>query len=160
MTHSDPVQGALARIAGCNDPKALRQIAINALAKSEAKVWRAAQLRLYDVLPSAKPGTLEYDVWRSIFALEGELKVERKRSTLLSRTRQKIKRDGEHGTVRYLILGAPSEGFRMLIDRDLPRLTFEAVALRHAERFEQHVLDAAETRLREAGLEPTDLMTG
>lgn len=102
--------------------------------------------------PSARPGTLEYDVWRSIFALEGSLKEERGKTTLLSRTRQKIARDGELATVADLVTKAPSEGYRMLIERDMAELTFEAVALRHADRFEPRVLAAARRRLeQEAG---------
>lgn len=55
------------------DPKSLRQIAANARSKGEMAVARAAELRLYAVLPSEEPGTFEHDVWQSIHALEGAL---------------------------------------------------------------------------------------
>ena len=138
---------ALARIANRTSPNELRQIAKNARAKGEEEVRLAAQRRLYEVLPSEQPGTLEYDVWQSIYALEGELSDERGKTVRLSRTRQKITRDKEAKTVADLIMGSPSEGYRMLIDRDMEDLTFEAVALRHPDRFEQRVLDAARDRL-------------
>jgi hypothetical protein len=149
---------ALEFIRTCGDPNKLRQLATNARREGEESVRRAAQLRLYEVLPSEKQGTLEYDVWQSIFALEGELTEERGKTTRLSRTRQKITRDGEEKTVADLVLGKISDGFRMLVARGLPRLTFEAVALRHAERFREEVLAAARQRLTDNGYDPRSLV--
>ena len=142
---------ALARIANCTDPDSLRTMAKNALRLGEHKVRRAAQLRLYAILPSAKPGTLEHSVWQSIHALEGTLENERGKTTRLARTRQKIDRDGEHKTVTDLVLGKVSDGFNMLVERGMPKLTFEAVALLHAQEFDDTTLAAAEKRLIDAG---------
>jgi len=151
---SDTTERALLFISRCSDPKQLRQVSLNAWRKGDEQVRRAAQLRLYEILPADKPGTLEYDVWQSIHALEGELSDERGKTTRLARTRQKIARDGELGTVADLVLGKMSEGFRMLIERDMPQLTFEAVALKHASRFTADVVSAAKQRLLEAGFNP------
>lgn len=143
------VARALQTIQGCADPKSLRQIATNARGKGELEVARAADLRLYAILPSEAPGTFEHDVWQSIHALEGTLTVERAKTTRLGRTRQKIARVGEFETIKDLILGPkPSEGFFMLIERQMVDLTFEAVALRHPDRFDEAVLIAAAARLR------------
>lgn len=138
---------ALALIADCDDPEKLRRIAANARRLGEDGIDRAASLKLYTVLPSAEPGTLEHDVWRSIHALEGALKDERGRTTLLGRTRQKIARDGELRTVADLVRGKTSDGFRMLMDREMVDHTFEAVALRHRTLFEDEVILAASDRL-------------
>ncbi|MDW9439229.1 hypothetical protein [Sinorhizobium meliloti] len=152
---------ALQMIEQCVDPKSLRQIAVNARRQGMSDVARAADLRLYEILPSEKPGTLEHDVWRSIHALEGTLSSERGKTTRLGRTRPKIARVGECETVKDLILRKePSEGFHMLLERQMAELTFEAVALRHPDRFDREVLDAAEQRLQEAGIilsEPSGL---
>ncbi|SDW77923.1 hypothetical protein SAMN05444336_102325 [Albimonas donghaensis] len=143
---------ALAAIATMEDPERLRTIMANAKARAAPDVERAAFLRLCHVQPSADPGTMEHDVWRSIHALEEMLRAERGRTTLLSRTRQKIKRDGEAKACADLTLKAtPSDGFAMLVDRGHPDLLFEAVVLRHPERFTSEVADAARTRL--AGIE-------
>lgn len=142
---------ALALIAACDDPDKLKRMAANARRLGEAEIERAASLKLYTVLPSAEPGTFEHDVWRSIHALEGALKDERGRTTLLGRTRQKIARDGERRTVADLVRGKASDGFRMLMDRGMVDHTFEAVALRHQTLFEDEVVSAAADRLRIAG---------
>ncbi|MGO8390546.1 hypothetical protein ACC760_07290 [Rhizobium ruizarguesonis] len=145
----------LKMIGTCVDPKSLRQIAANARQKGELGVARVADLRLYEILPSERPGSFEHDVWRSIHALEGTLTNERGKTTRLGRTRQKIARVGELETVKSLIIGArkPSEGFSMLIERQMPELTFEAVALRHPDRFDDTMLDSAAARLRSVGVE-------
>ena len=152
MTDKDDLtRRALERVAGCSNPKELRGIADNAKRLGNTEVEVAALRKLYAVSPEAEPGTLEYDVWQSIYALEGSLKDERGKTTLLSRTRQKIARDGETLTVADLVRKPPSEGYRMLIARGWPELTFEAVALRHPEHFDESTLAAARNRLDGTG---------
>ena len=150
-----PEERALALVRSCEDATKLKQIAQNAHARGAFEVVHAALLKLYSLLPSAKPGTLEHDVWQSIYALEGALKAERDKTILLARTRQKIGRDGELKTVSDLVTGNESSGFHMLIERGMPQLTFEAVALRHPGRFEPAVLEAARARLRAAKVAPS-----
>lgn len=150
---SELTQRALERVAACDNPKELRRIAENAKRLENDEVARAAQRKLYAVSPDAEPGTFEHDVWQSIFALEGALTDERGKTTLLARTRQKIARQGELDTVADLIRKPPSDGYKMLVDRSWPELTFEAVALRHPERFEAHILEAAMARLDASGVE-------
>lgn len=147
------VNKALLIIEKCADAKKLRQIAANARERGQISVARAADLRLYEVLPSEKPGTLEHDVWKSIHALEDTLTKERGTTTRLGRTRPKIARVGELETIKDLIMRKePSEGFFMLLERQMPELTFEAVALRHPNQFEAAVVEAAQERLRAAGI--------
>jgi hypothetical protein len=148
----ESTQRALKFIAVCSDAGKLKQMAENAKAHGAADVEQAALLKLYAVMPAAEPGTLEHDVWQSVYALEGALKAERGKTTLLSRTRQKLKRDGELVTVADLVTGKASAGFQMLLDRRMPELTFEAVALRHPQRFTPDILAAATKRLADAGV--------
>lgn len=144
-------QKALELIARFTKPDELRKIAENAKAAGNEEVRSAALRKLYAVSPEAQPGTLEHDVWQSIFALEGALTEERGKTTRLARTRQKIQREGELSTVADLIKKSASDGYRMLLDRGWPELTFEAVALRHPDRFEEGILQAARQRLRQSG---------
>lgn len=149
---NDLATRALAYIEQCNDAAKLRQMIINARSRGQLEVVRAAQLRLYDLLPSEAPGTLEHDVWRCIHALEDALAEERDKTVRLARTRQKISRDGEHQTVIDLVNGKQSSGFDMMIERDMPQFTFEAVTLRHPSRFDVQCRDNAARRLADAGV--------
>ena len=138
-------------VATCEDADKLRTIAVNAKSAGKDTLAQAAKRKLFSVMPSEAPGTLEYEVWQSIFALEDSLKDERGKTVLLSRTRQKIKAQGEQRCVSDLVCGKQSDGFNMLMDRDMLDLSFEAVALRFPDRFPNEVLSAARIRLEGVG---------
>ena len=139
----------LAYVRDCVDAQKLRQVAINARKQGNIEVERQASLRLYQVLPSSDPDTFEFDVWKSIHALEDTLTIERCRTTRLQRTRNAIKDESELATVKKLLMKASvSEGFGMLRDRRMLDLTFEAVALRHPELFSDEELSRARQRLQ------------
>lgn len=143
----DQKQNALNYISDCNDPDKLQIIAKNSAQKGEFEVQEAASRKLYSILPSQDPGTLEFDVWRSIYALEDTLKLERGKTVRLGRTRPKITKQGEKNTIIDLINGKMSEGFEMLVERNMIEYTFEAVALRHPNQFDKETLHNAQARL-------------
>jgi hypothetical protein len=146
-----PRDRAIAFANECKDPKKLTQMAKNAAAQGDLDLERVILRNLYAVMPKEEPGTIEHDVWQSIYALEGALKAERGKTILLARTRQKIARDGERKTVEDLVMGKPSEGFAMLLDRGMPELTFEALALRHPDIFGEETRRQAQERLNASG---------
>jgi hypothetical protein len=124
----------LASIAKCNDPKMLRTWIQNAEKKKDAVIADAAFRRLVSLVPAEKEGTVEHDFWQSIHALEFVLSKENKKTTRLSRTRQKINRVEVIQTLKDLALKkTPSAGFAMLLKRGMADLTAEAVILRHPE---------------------------
>lgn len=147
-------RAALNAITNMTEPSRLRELIKNARQKKSHTVERAAFLRLCEVQPEANPGTVEFDVWKSIHALEEMLRDERGKTILLSRTRQKISKDGEAKTASDLTMkrGA-SQGFDDLINRGHPELTFEAVVLRHPKTFDAEVTSAARVRLEDAGVD-------
>src|SRR6056297_1170790 len=135
---------ALARIGTLDDAGRLRAMVANARRLGSAAVERAAFRRLCEIQHAAAPGSLEHDVWQSIHALEEMLKEARGKTVRLSRTRQKIARDGEIKTVADLTCKAePSDGFHQLIEVGHPELLFEAVVLRHPHHFDDPTQVAA-----------------
>jgi hypothetical protein len=149
-------RAALAQVAALEDPERLRALIINARRLNSQVVEAAAFERLCFVQPEATPGTVEHDVWQSVHALEEMLKEERGKTVLLSRTRQKISRDGAAKTAADLTLRPqPSQGFHDLIERGHPELLFEAVVLGHPKTLDHEVLAAAAARLTGAGVDPT-----
>jgi len=156
MPDLTPIErAALARIDTLEDADKLRVLITNARRLKSAEVETAAFRRLCLVQPEADPGTVEHDVWQSIHAFEEILREERGKTVRLSRTRMKIGKDGEAKTVSDLTLKPDaSQGFQDLVDRGHPHLTFEAVALRHPDTFDETVQLAARDRLSAAGLAP------
>ena len=91
---------ALESITKCDDPEKLRTWIKNARNKHAEDVADAAFRKLISIVPSEQPGTVEHDFWQMINAFEYTLSQERGRTTRLSRTRQKITRDGVLQTLK------------------------------------------------------------
>ena len=140
-------------IRNCDEPSRLRQFMKNARQRDADDVYWAAFERLIQIQPSAEAGTIAHDVWRTIHAFEELLSEKRGRTVRLSRTRQKIQRDGEVKTVEDLTLNPnPSDGFHILNDLGILELSFEALVVARANQFPSHVVDAAHSRLENYGM--------
>ncbi|RWH58159.1 MAG: hypothetical protein EOQ83_26375 [Mesorhizobium sp.] len=150
----------LGLIDNCSDPERLTSWIKNARDKDEPRVADAAFRKLVSVLPKEKPGTVEHDFWQTIHAFEHVLSEERGKTTRLARTRQKVARVGEVQTLQDWAISAKStDGFTMLLERNMPELTGEAIVLRHARRFSAQVVAAARQRLEMAGIDTATLPT-
>ena len=148
----------MAFIAQSADVERLGSLVRNARAQGAADVADAAFRKLVSLVPAEKLGTVEHDFWQTVHAFEFTLSEERGKTTRLSRTRQKV---AKLGVVQILADWAtdshPTDGFKMLVERGMPELTGEAIALRHADRFAAPVLEAARRRLSEAGVDVNSL---
>jgi hypothetical protein len=150
----------LASIATCDDPERLRTWIDNALKQKHAQIADAAFRRLVSILPSEEKGTVEYDFWQTIHAFELVLTQERRKTTRLSRTRQKVGRVGIVRTLKDWAQNTKStDGFDMLLARGMPELTGEAIVLRHPEKFDETVRAAARQRLVASGIDVDSLPT-
>lgn len=141
-------------VSSCDDPNKLRTIIENARKRGADALADAAFHKLVSILPSEKPGTVEHDFWRTIHSFEHVLTEENGRTTRLSRTRQKVQRVGVVQTlIDWALDTKQTDGFRMLLERDMPELTGEAIVLRHPSRFEAAVVSAARAKLEASGVD-------
>ena len=84
------------------------------------------------------------DVWKAISAFEIIMTERNGKTTRASRTRQKLQKDGAKKLVSDLATRAePSDGFTTLVENGMADLTFEYIAIRHADEFDQEVIAAA-----------------
>jgi hypothetical protein len=148
----------LGLIATCDDEEKLRSWIANARKAEQKDVEDAAFRRLVEILPKEAPGTVQHDFRRTIHAFEHILTEERGRTTRLARTRQKVAKVGEIATLRDWALASKStDGFDMLLERNMAELTGEAIVLRHADQFDASVVSAAQKRLESAGVDVSRL---
>ena len=133
-------------------PRKVAQVHGQCQKKGNRELHDVARRRRLEILPDAREGTIEHDVWRSIHALE-EVRTEEAGKTIrLARTRQAIDRKGVKQTVSdFVSKTTETEGFTMLRDRDMLEYSFEAVVLRHSDEFCSSVRVAAQNRLDDAG---------
>jgi len=133
-----------------DDPEALRNLMANARRLGSDQVYRDAFRRLCEVEARQHAGEVEIAFWKAIYAAEALRTEANNRTTLLSRTRQKIVKDGIVKTIEDLARRKqPSPGFKILVDGGLPELTAEYIVLTFPERFSDAALTTARTRLTE-----------
>lgn len=138
----------IAQINGCLDPTKLKAWIKNARANEANDVAEAAFRQLISIVPSEEPGTVEHDFWTTIQAFEHTLSEERGKTVRLQRTRQKVNRVGIVETLKdWALSNKKTEGFEMLIERGMPEFTGEAIVLRHPDKFDETVREAARSRL-------------
>jgi hypothetical protein len=141
------------------DPKQLRNLMDNAKRLGRQDVYAAALQRLCEVLPGSNqtdaPDPIMQRFWKAVHAAE-ELKTELNgRTTRLSRTRQKLARDGVITTMEDLALKPkPGERFMLLVGHGLSELVFEYIILDYPSAFSACAVDAARKRLLEYGVAP------
>ncbi|WP_210211160.1 hypothetical protein [Borborobacter arsenicus] len=99
---------------------------------------------------------MEHDFWQTIYAFEHVLSEERGKTTRLAHTRQKVARVGVTQTLQGWTTNS-TNGFAMLLERNMPELTGEAIVLRHEGQFDVEVVAATRRRLVGAGIDIASL---
>jgi hypothetical protein len=148
----------LAFVERCENPAELESLIRNATKLGNAMVAEAAFRKRISLVPAERPGSVEHDFWQMVQAFEYTLSEERGKNTRLSRTRQKVEKAGVVQTLRDWAAGSQeTAGFRMLLERGMAEFTGEAITLRHRDLFEPPVVEAAQQRLTEAGVDLNSL---
>lgn len=131
-----------------SDEGALRRYMINAKRLHRDDLFWTAFERLCDLQTSEHADPVVTDFWRAIAALEELLFLEHGKHLKAMRTRKKVKEHGEEKClVDWVLAKQETKGFRMLVEAGLSHLTGEAIVVKHAERFPEHVVSAARIRL-------------
>lgn len=136
------------------DAAQLRNLMDNAQRLGRQDVYNDAFRQLCAILPAgASDGTMMDEVlvqkfWRAVHAAEELRSRETGRTARLSRTRQKVDRDGVIVTMEAMALKqTPSKGFEILTSGGMPELLFEYIILEHPDQFAAAAVEASRARL-------------
>ncbi len=98
--------------------------------------------------------TLVKEFHEAIAAYEQLLTEKNGKTTLASRTRQKVKNKGVLQTlIEWTRSKSETPGFKQLIDVGLPQYTGEYIVAKYASRFPQDAVALARNRLKHYGVE-------
>jgi hypothetical protein len=141
-----------------SDPKLLRNLMQNAEKAGLTDLVLKCQVRIAELAGRAYADELEREFWTAVSAAEEIATKSNGRTTRLSRTRQKEKRVGVYQCLMDWALDPKtSQGFSILVEGGYPQLTGEAIVVRHADKFPESVVQAAEQKLASHGVDPKAL---
>ncbi len=154
-------RAALARVQEMDEPDKLRNLMANADRMGVGAVGEAAFRRLALIQTEegdAAPGSLEHDLWQTIFAYEQLQREARGRAVRLTKTRTKLTKSGAVKALETFAEATDDMGaFATLTGRGWSDMTGEAVILRHPAEFDEATREAATARLEAAGVDPATL---
>jgi hypothetical protein len=97
------------------------------------------------------------DFYETLGAYEQLLTEKNGRTTIASRTRQKLKNKGVYQSLIEWTRGKiETNGFTLLVENGLPEYTAEYLVAKHATRFPSDVVQLAENRLQKHGISLPD----
>ena len=148
MTEPIDYTKILETIAACKDVSKLNNYVDNATRKNVQIVKDAAMRQLASLSPNHEPGTLEHDFWKTIKTYELVLREDEKTTVNLYKTRKQAETEGIEKTLSEWVMNK-SHGwvFNSLIEIGKLELTAESVVLRHPDKFEESIIEAANERL-------------
>ena len=141
-----------------DDSEKLRNLMANAKRLGHDELALACQIRIAELAGAEFDDDLEREFWIAVKMAEEFKTEENGRTTRLTRTRQKHARDGSKKCIEDLASRPDvTEGFRILAENGRPDLTFEAVLLRHADKFDSSTVNSVRKKLLDYGLTETTL---
>ncbi len=130
------------------DPKALRNLMVNAKKLNRDDVWREAFLRLCALEGEDHSDPLHRDFYATLAAYEELLTEKNGRTTRANRTRQKLKNKGVIQCLEdWAIAPGGTDGFNLLIGFGMIELTGEYLVTKYPDRFSQEAVRAASARI-------------
>lgn len=130
-------------------PEECEKFAQKCISLAREAQHRAIELR---ALTHGNKSEVETELLKALYAYEVILSDNNKRRTRASRTWQMVNRYGIiEAAVRAVNRKSDAMGYKVLVDKGLQDLTFEAVIVRFPEAFDQHVVTLAKSRLEELG---------
>lgn len=115
-------------------------------------IAREAQRRAIELRANTQnaKSELETELWKALFAYEEILSEKNKRRTLAGRTRPMIKNYGIIGAAERVVnRSIEAMGYKVLVEKGLQDMTFEAVIVRFPEAFDKGIVKLCQERLEE-----------
>ena len=150
---TDSTGEAAALAAKLKTPAECAQMEINALGKGREDIAIASRRRAIELraIEFGSDGEVERECLEAVFAYEECLRVKNGRRTIASRTWPVIRRDGVIKAVDDIVQRkAESAGYALLAKMGLGDYAFEAVVLRHPDRFTPEAVGKSRERLSES----------
>ncbi|MEZ0259752.1 MAG: hypothetical protein ACAH80_02005 [Alphaproteobacteria bacterium] len=148
-------------ISKLTDPDEIRTVMDNAKSKNRMDVYWVAFRRFCEVGGKDYSEPLYQDFYAMLAAYESLLTEKNDRKTPASRTRQKLARHGVQKCLEdWAMSKTATQGFTLLVENKMPQYTAEAVVVKHADKFPQEVVAAAQKRLIANGVDISSLKTG
>jgi len=132
-------------------PAECEQLALN-VQQRNPELARRARRRAVELRAEAHgiKSLVELELLKALYAYEEVLSEKNKQRTSASRTWQMIKRHGIISAAeRAVNRKIEPAGYKLLVAMGLHDLTFEAVIVRHPDKFSQEVVSLAKARLEE-----------
>lgn len=137
-----------AYVQNLTDPKGLKNVMKNARDKGREDVYWEAFRRLCEVQGMAYEDPLERDFYQVLTAYEELLTEKNGRTTKASRTRQKLTRHSVEKCLEdWALSTTPTQGFELLVQAGMFKLTAEYLVTKYPERFSSAAVIAAKARL-------------
>jgi len=136
-----------------NDPKRIKILMQNALARGEEGLARLCMRRIFELGGADQTDPLTRRLWQVVTAYEETLRIKHGRAQRATKTRKQIETKGAMATLAALAMDkVVTPGFVAVIESGMAEFTGEYVVLEYANRFDDDVVQAARARLEGFGV--------